>query len=99
MIKLRLAQQFVSSWLLGTAFFIMAFSMWWAHSIQSQSPVMLGWFGSMLMLLLLLDIKERLKGFPCFMFWSILLFLLVVALQMALGSLGIIGDVFGLLGK
>lgn len=94
--KIGLSKRFVSRWLLGTAWFIMAFSLWNAWRIDNPVWGIIGLFGGMLMIELHEEIEGRRIIEPG-MFLVLLLTLLTIAISLALASLGLCRDVFGLL--
>ena len=96
MTRLRLPQKFVSNWLLGTAIFVMGWSIYLSYTI-CLTWSFVGMMGGMIMLHLQAETEGQ-KLFSPWVLYPMLLTLLTVAVNMALASLGICEDGFGLLG-
>ena len=93
----RLSQRFVSNCLLGTAIFVMGWSVYLSYTVGTTWSFV-GVMGGMLMLHLHAETEGQKLLCP-WAFWPILLTLLMVAVNMGLASLGICGDAFGLLAQ
>jgi len=92
----KLSQKFVSNWLLGTAVFVMSWSIYLSYTVGVVWSFV-GLMGGMAMLHLHAETEGKRVLSP-WVFWTIVISLLVVDLNMALASLGICKDAFGLLG-
>lgn len=98
-IKTRLLpKRFVSNWLLGTAIFVMGWSMYLAYLTPSSAWLFMGIIGGTLMLHLHAKIEDIDVRHTELFFGVFLTTLAIVAINMALASLGICEDTFGLLG-
>jgi len=95
---LKLSKRFVSSWLLGTAIFVCGWSWYLSYANSASAWLFVGWMGGSVMLHLHAKVEGIDTSKTDQFFWVFLVTLLVVAIGIALTSLGIGDDVFGLLG-